>query len=205
MRGQEADLDDGDADGNQLLGKGKALRRRDRRSTAAAVRGFISKSRPEGWECGDVDQQCRGMREHKHANVPGVGSVACTTYGRARTRVSYYVLHRSGTTERVARIERFVLLSKPSQQPLRLAVGLCYSQRPPLRDGRVYVASTAAADNRAAAFPVEDITALLISAQPSKPADSATSKKHYYCAAQLGKLFFARHYHMSRMGDRQLG
>ena len=148
-----------------------------------------------------MTQQCSNIREHKHADVPGVGSVACTTYGRARTRVSYYVLHTSGTTEKVARIERFVLLSKAGMQPLRLAVGLCYAQRPPLRDGRVHVASITSADNRAAAFPVEDITALLISAQPSRPTDSAASKKRYYYAAQLGKLFFARHHHMSRMVD----
>ena len=131
--------------------------------------------------------QCRNMKEHKHADVPGVGSVACTTYGRARTRVSYYVLHSSGGTDRVARIERFVLVSKAGMQPLRLAMGLCYAQRPTLRDGRVHVASTTTADNRAAAFAVEDITALLISAQPSRPANSAASRKRYYYAAQLGK------------------
>ena len=181
------------------------MRSKDRRDIVAAVRDFISKSRPEGWGCSDVTQQCRNMREHKHADVPGVGSVTCTTYGRARTRVSYYVLHTSRTTERVARIKCFVLVSKAGLQPLRLAVGLCYAQRPSLGEGRVHVASTTAADNRAAAFPVEDITALLVSAQPSRPANSAASKKRYYYAEQLGKLFFAHHYHISRMVNRQPG
>ena len=181
------------------------MRGRDRRDVLAAVHGFINKVRPEGWECSDVSAQCRNIREHKHADVPGVGSVACATYGRARTRVSYYVLHLSGAAQRVARIERFVLVSKAGLQPLRLAVGLCYAQRPALRDGRVHVVSTIAADNKAVAFPLEDMTALLVSAQPSKPADSAASKKPYYYAAHLGKMFFAGHYHMSRMVDRQLG
>ncbi|CAL5225974.1 g8776 [Coccomyxa viridis] len=125
--------------------------------------------------------------------------VAGTTYSRARTRVSYNVLRSSEGREEVARIERFVLVSKAGQQPLRLAVGSCYAPRPSLRDGRVYVASTTAADNRAATFPVAEITALLISAEPSGPADS---KKRYYKAAQLGKLFFARHCHLSRMAGR---
>lgn len=205
LRGQEADLDDGDADGNQLLGKGKAVRRKDRRGVLAAVQGFISKWRPKGWDAGDVTSQCSNIREHKHADVPGVGSVACTTYGRARTRVSYYVLHRSENAESVARIERFVMVSKAGLQPLRLAVGLCYAERPPLRDGRVHVVSTTAANNRAAAIAVEDITALLVSAQPSKPAGSAADRKRYHYAAQLGKVFFARHCHMSRMADQQLG
>lgn len=203
LRGQEADLDGGDADGNQLLGKGKPLRRRDRQDVMAVVRGFISKSIPAGWELSDVIQQCRNMREHKLADVTGVGSVACTTYGRARTRVSYYVLHRVGAAERVARIDRFVLVSKRGLQPLRLAVGLCYAQRPSLSEGRVHVASTTTADSRVAAFPVEDITALLISAQPSRPVDSVASRKRYHYTAHLGKLFFARHHHMSRMVDRQ--
>jgi len=105
----------------------------------------------------------------------------------------------------VARIERFVLVSRAGLQPMRLAIGLRYAQRPLLRDGRVHVASTTAADNKATAFPVEDITALLISAQPSRPADSASGKKRYYYAAQLGKLFFARHCHMSRMAEQRLG
>lgn len=83
--------------GTQLLGKGKVVRGKDRQAVSAAVQSFISKSRPEGWQLSDVTQQCSNMREHKHADVPGVGSVACTAYGRARTRVSYYVLHTSGT------------------------------------------------------------------------------------------------------------
>ena len=136
LRGQEADLDDGDADGNQLLGKGKAVCRKDRQGVLAAVQGSINKRRLKSWDASDVSLQCYNIREHKHADVPGVGSVACTTYGRARTRVSYYVLHRSESGESVARIERFVLASKAGVQPLRLAVGLCYAQRPPLRDGR---------------------------------------------------------------------
>ena len=203
LRGQEAGLDNGDAAGNQLLGKGRVVRLRDRHDVLAAVRAFIAKDSPEGWECSDVNAQCRSIREHKHADVPGVGSVACTTYGRARTRVSYYVLHRSGAAERVARIERFVLVSKADLQPLRLAVGLCYAQRPALRDGRVQVISTTAADNKAVALPVEDITALLISAQPSSPASSPSTKKAYYYAAHLGKIFFARHWHLSRMVDQR--
>ena len=205
LRGQEADLDDGDADGNQLLGKGKAVRRKDRQGALAVALGLINKWRPEGWDASDVSLLCRNIREHKHADVPGVGSVACTTYGRARTRVSYYVLHRSEIGESVARIERFVLVSKAGVQPLRLGVGLCCAQRPLLRDGRVHVVSTTAASNRAAAIAVEDITALLVSAQPSKPADSTAGKKRYHYAAQLGKVFFARHCHMSRMADRQPG
>ena len=207
LRGQVTDLDDGDAQGNQLLGKGKPLRRADREGVLAKVQSFVGKHNPEGWQCSDVNLQCQNMREHKHADIPGVGSVACTTYGRARTRVSYYVLHSSEGRERVACIERFVLVSKAGQQPLRLAVGSCYAKpmRSTLRGGRVHVASAAAADNRAAAFPVDEITALLISAQPSRPADSAASRKRSYYEAQLGKLFFARHNHMSRMVDRQAG
>ena len=44
---------------------------------------------------------------------------------------------------------------------------------------------------------------LLISAQPSRPADSSANRKRYYYAAQLDMLFIARHYHLSRMVDRQ--
>ena len=51
----------------------------------------------------------------------------------------------------------------------------------------MHVVSTTAASNGAAAIAVEEITALLVSAQPSKPADSTAGKKRYHYALQLGK------------------
>ena len=59
---KKTNLDSGNATGNQLLGRGKAVRSKHRRDIVAAVRDFISKSRPEGWGCSDVTQQCRNMR-----------------------------------------------------------------------------------------------------------------------------------------------
>ena len=205
LKGKVKDLDHGDTEeGNQLLGKGHGIRKTDRLAVFAAVRSLLlSQSSPEGWQSSDVSKECKNMREHKTADIPGVGSVASTTYGRARTRVSFYVLHWCGAVERVARIERFVLVSKAGLEPMRLAVGLRYGQRASMLDGRVLVASATAPDDRMAAFPLDDITALLVSAQPCEPADSASSRKRYYYPKQTGKIFFARHHHMSRMVDRQ--
>ena len=138
LHGQDAGLDAGDAIDNQLLGKGRAVRNRERHDVMAAVHSFKDKEKLEGWVRSDVTVRCRTVTEHKHADIPGIGSVACATYGRARTRVSYFVLYWSGATEKVGKIQRFVLVSKAGLQPLRLAVGLAYAQRPPLGGGRVY-------------------------------------------------------------------
>ena len=119
-------------------------------------------------------------------------------------KVSLYVLHRFEGTERVARIQLSVLVSKSGVQPLRLAVGLllCFAALTGRWQGVCGEHYRSRQQN--VALPIEDITALLVSAQPIRPAYNPSPKKRYYYVGQLGKMFYARHWHMSRTVDQRL-
>ena len=133
------------------------------------------------------------------ADLPGIGTVNAMSYGRTRSRLSYFVLFRRRTRlgseqRRVARVQHFLLVQAQDRPLLRLAVCDVYHHQPPPSDGAVYVARAEQFERRAAAVPVDAVDAVLVSAELR----AEDCRKFYQSHA--GKIFFARHGNLSRLG-----
>ncbi|CAL8469264.1 g8805 [Coccomyxa elongata] len=138
------------------------------------------------------------------ADLPGIGTINAVSYARARSRISYFVLCRRTTRRgseqrRVARVQHFLLVKAPDKPTLRLAVCDIYEHQPPLCNGGVYVAKAEVFERRAAALPVGALDAVLVSTEPVQPRGEDARKAQYY-RNTVGKLYFARHGNMSRLG-----
>lgn len=138
------------------------------------------------------------------ADLPGIGTVNAVGYSRARSRVSYYVLCRrkmshGGEQRRVAKVLHFLLVSAPGLPDLRLAVCDIFKEQPSLAGGSVLVAKADAFDKRSTALALDKLDAVLVSAEPRPPRPADARKAHFYNNT-LGKLYFARHGNVSRLG-----
>lgn len=138
------------------------------------------------------------------ADLPGIGTINAVSYTRARSRISYFVLCRRTTCRgseqrRVARVQHFLLVKAPDKPTLRLAVCHIYEHQPPLCDGGVYVAKAEVLERRGAALPVGALDAVLVSAEPVQPRGKDARKAQYY-RNTVGRLYFARHGSVSRLG-----
>jgi hypothetical protein len=123
-------LDEGDADGNLLLGNGKALSKvtnADASRARAALRSCIRDIQPEGWDVDDADTAC--LTVYQYADLHTFQNVYSKAYTRATRRVSHLVRCKyeegDGVTEYIADVRFFVLARSPngvSEQDLRLGV-----------------------------------------------------------------------------------
>jgi hypothetical protein len=141
---------------------------------------------------------------HCQADLPGIGTVNAVSYARARSRISYFVLCRWKTRQgseqrRVGKVQHFLLVKAPDKPTLRLAVCDIYEHQSPLCNGNVYVAKAKVFKRRAAALPVGAVDAVLVSAEPVQPQREDARKARYY-QNTTGKLYFARHGNVSRLG-----
>jgi hypothetical protein len=123
-----AGLDEGDEEGNQLLGSGRELKSQQLQQAHAAVgKLFRHGLAPAGW----YDHMVAGatFRLYTYADLKGSELVHSTAYLRSRTRVSYHVyaeyFEGGGTeaTRYMAKVLYFLkVISASCPHPLRIAV-----------------------------------------------------------------------------------
>ena len=96
LRGRADLKDDGDAHGRQLIGMGAPVPRAEQ----LPVHEFVSTSLAAGClevpgltqaAYIDISSRCSNVALFQQADLPGIGTVSASTYGRAITRVSYFV------------------------------------------------------------------------------------------------------------------
>ncbi|BDA42812.1 hypothetical protein COCOBI_03-7050 [Coccomyxa sp. Obi] len=134
LRGNKEDMDEGDEEGRQMIGVGKAIRRGDQSAVHEVAASFLRRLRPAGWALENLSPNCSNIRRFFQADIPLVGSVNAADYSRAKSRVSYYVLYRLAVgrqgnereEHRVAKVKEFLMLRPAEDQAdadlLRLAV-----------------------------------------------------------------------------------
>lgn len=99
----------------------------------------------------------------------------------------------------MGKVQHFLLVQAHEKPTLRLAVCDIYKDQPPLCTGNVYVAKAEVYERRAAALPLADLDAVLVSAEPAQPPEEDARKANYY-KKSVGNLYFARLGNVSRLG-----
>jgi hypothetical protein len=125
----EGNLDQGDQQGNQCLGSGRAVD--DREHVLDMLRQVITDFQDDlhpGWS--DEKVNAAELLEYSRADVGGKEVVFSKSYARTSTRVSYNVFARyeesvrgaPATKEYVCTVLRFVKATAPGCPPIRFAV-----------------------------------------------------------------------------------
>jgi hypothetical protein len=140
-----SNVDDGDVDGNQLLGSGKDLKQSEAGLVVAALHRRIDELCPAGWDHSDVNAAT--IHVYTYADIHGRELLHSTSYLRPKSRVSYNALvayEEAGGVEvtYVARVRFFVKVAAVGRVPLRVGIAdMCRVQLVPEATGRVWHAS----------------------------------------------------------------
>jgi hypothetical protein len=143
-------VDDGDADGNQMLGKGQVVKRKGKMVAMTAVLDHVKKYKPAGWDEAAVQQAFADGRVLRYTRADKCGDeiISSAQYGRSSTRHNYWVevqlqdkvRGRWVVHQQVAKVMEFLLVrhSSIAARSLRLAVCDMYKER--AKEGSVVVA-----------------------------------------------------------------
>ncbi|CAL8464200.1 g3735 [Coccomyxa elongata] len=186
LSGRVESLDEGDCDGRQLIGRGHLPPRAAKRATLEALSDYITTARPAEWD--EEAIACSNIMMYHQAHPPPIPSVQSS----AVLRMLLWCYH---SLPIVLPLKQ----QAPDKPTLRLAVCNIYEHQPPLCNGGVYVAKAEVFERRAAALPVGAPDAVLVSAEPVQPRGEDARKAQYY-RNTVGRLYFARHGNVSRLG-----
>ena len=152
------------------------------------------------------------MLSYHQADLPNIGTVNAQTYGRAISRVSYYVeadvlggqVGRYCSLRCIAVVERLLRVypvpaSEFGRCPiLRLAICKVYAPQPAMCSEQLLVVREAQVRAVHKAVPLDSICSVLVSAKPLSPEAVARAQardgvrhRRFYSDDQ-GKIFFAR-------------
>lgn len=204
LRGKPELQDAGDEEGRQLIGTGSPVTSRGRHEFKALLQAHIPAAEHHLYFT--HSSKMPNVLLYKAADLPGVGTVNARSYGRAISRVSFYVListevGRPGQRSRqhlVAEVHNFCRVSPRhdgSAGPAkRFATCTVYRSQPSLCEGDLLVADTKQIMQKERLVPLEDIHNVLVSAVPSVVAvwhnSRRVRRKHFYPHDQ-GKIFLA--------------
>ena len=161
LRGRTELKDDGDNDGRQLIGIGSPVPRAQQLPVHAFVGTSLAAGNLEVQPSTraayiDASSRCNNIAMFQQADLPGIGTVSASSYGRAITRVSYWVQAdvlsgqrgRQQYVRHIAAVHSMVRVSGTQEGPqqgsaplpaLRVARCTVYTPQPALCKGEVLV------------------------------------------------------------------
>ena len=200
--------DAGDVDKRQFIGVGAAVKRRDRIALNATLESSLTQRQLSAYK--DPSGKLKNVLMYKQADLPMVGTINARSYGRAISRISYYVevrvtVGRPGQRKDdhfVAEVQNMCRVQElEGAGVLRLALCKVFAKQDALCDGDLAVVVEQEVKWEMRAIPLTDIRTVLVSARPRGQGlwSGAIQKRtrHYY-PEDVGKIFFAVSANLSR-------